>query len=132
MKRRWTWLFTSALLTMVGAMWLGQRHGIGLHIGLETIGMTMAMLVAFVALVRNSPSKWFAGGALLCSVPALFTVIVVFDEARLGELIEGLGFPFVLIVGGILSTVIAGCWILFRAIPLPPVDDPIARAKIVD
>ena len=132
MKRRWTWLFASALLSMVGAMWLGQRVGGGLYIGRETIGMMIAMGLAFIALVRNSPSKWFAGGALLCSIPALFTVIAVFDEAGFGELIAGLGVPFMLIVASVLSTVIAGCWILFGAVPPPPVDDPIARAKIVE
>lgn len=130
MKRRWGWLFATALLTMVGAMWMGQRTGTGLYIGSETIGMIIATAIAFVAFVRASRSKLFAVGVLLCSMPALFAILYILGE--LGEVFASRGAAGLLTIASAVATPIVAVSILVRPLPPPPADDPIARAKIVD
>jgi hypothetical protein len=127
-RGRWTLLFYMAVATLVGVAWLARRFDSSLAswINIQMLGMIAASGIAFVAMIRNIRERWPAAVALICAAP----MAEMLSRALLDVpwLIQYLGLPGVLMIGGSVATIGVALFILIAKVPPKP-SDPIPRAK---
>jgi uncharacterized protein (DUF983 family) len=89
--------------------------------------MLVGSIVAFVAMITASRSRWFAWGVLVCWSPMAIDLLDVVNH--LPAFAREEDAPAVLfLIGGLLTPVVA-LWIALAPMPAPPTE-PIARAEL--
>lgn len=109
---------------------MSLRFGMSMSswIHLQLIGMVVAAAVALWAMVTAQTRKWPAAVVMVFAAPMGQLVGPAF--AHLLELVVYFGLPGILMVFGTAVTMISAVVIMIRP-PVPPPDDPVARAKVV-
>ena|SRR5450432_3839411 len=129
MRARWRLLFWISLTSLIGVAWLAERFGASLWqwMSMQLAGTLIGTAAAFVAMVINSRSRWFAWVALVCWLPMAYDLGGVFGH--IVDFAHNEDVPAVLFVVGGLLTPIVALWIGLT--PVPAVrEEPIARARI--
>jgi hypothetical protein len=131
-KRRWSILFWCALASLIGMSWLANSLGISLgsFMGVSLIGMVLATVMAFGAMVRNISDKWPAAIVLVCAGPMILDAFRMIGQ--LSAIVRFFGPSFAVVMAGALAT--GGTSILILALPLPapPPQPRVAPARVVD
>jgi hypothetical protein len=110
-RARWRLLFGAALMGLVGVSWVAQRYG-ARHLGLATlpvIGMLVAVVVAFAAMVASARSRGLAWVVLACWVPAGADVVRALGW--IGAFLAADGVAAVVLIVGAVATLGTGLWI---------------------
>lgn len=110
-RARWRLLFWAALIALVGVSWVAQRYG-GHHLGLATppvIGMLVAVVVAFLAMVTDARGRGPAWVVLACWLPAGADLVRALGW--IGAFLAADGAAAVMMVVGSLATLGVGLWI---------------------
>ena len=117
MRARWRLLFWAALTALVGVSWVAQRYG-AQRLGLATpavIGMLVALVVAFVAMVTSARGRGPAWVVLACWLPAGADLVRALGW--LGAFFAADGVAAVVLLVGCAATLGVGLWI---ALTPPP------------
>src|SRR5262245_5273367 len=117
MRSRWRLLFWISLLALVGLSWTAQRLGISM-LGIWTVpflGMVLAAVIAFVAMIRVAPDAWPAAAVLAAAAPMGFDLYHAL--AHLGSFIDEVGFPAAVFIGGAFATIAMAVFILVTPNP---------------
>src|SRR6185295_11684081 len=71
MHTRWRLLFFSALSALIGVAWLAEAFHMSMlrWLNVQLLGMILAAIVSFAALVTNTRRRWPAAVALICAGP---------------------------------------------------------------
>ena len=130
MRARWRLLFWIALGALVGLSWVAQRMGAPMlgMVNVPFLGMVVAAIVAFSAMITGVREKWPAAVVLACWIPMALDIVRALRV--LEYFFHDVGLPAVLFIGGGAATCAVATWILVTPIPAPPPDDPIARAEL--
>lgn len=132
-RERWRQLLVGALVALGGQMWLRLRFGGGddtwelTRIG----GVVLGAAFAFGAMQRELRAKWPAAAALVCIAPISRDAVSIVVDIRYFVRTPSVGLPILIVVGGAAYGVLSAVRILI-AKPLPPVEPPIAPARVVD
>jgi hypothetical protein len=130
MRARWRFLFWISLAALIGVAWIAQRWGAPLSrlmLHMQPAGMLIGSIVAFVAMITASRSRWFAWGVLVCWSPMAVDLLNLLGH--MPEFAREEDVPAVLfLIGGLLTPIIA-LWIALAPLPALPAE-PIARAEL--
>lgn len=130
MRARWRLLFWIVLGSLIGLSWVAQRMGapmMGL-VNVPFIGMVVAAIVAFGAMVTNTSDRWPAGVVIACWIPMALDMLRA--AIVLPYFVHDVGAPAALFLGGAAATFAQALYILLAPPPKPPPEDPIARAEL--
>jgi hypothetical protein len=130
MRARWRLLFWIVLGSLIGLSWVAQRMGAPMWglVNVPFIGMVVAAVVAFFAMVTTAEDRWPAAVVLACWIPTALDLLRA--TIILPYFIREVGAPAALFLGGSVATFVQALYILFARPPEPPREDPIARAEL--
>lgn len=124
-------LFWSSLATLIGVAWLTKKLGLGYSfwVNVGFVGMILATICAFYAMIREERAKWPAAAVLILAAPLGIDMIKALPH--LFDLIRFIGASGALMILGTIATLASAIAILVMQ-PPPIPHDPVARARVVD
>ena len=130
MRARWRLLFWISLGSLIGLSWVAQRMGAPMmgFMNVPFIGMVIAAIVAFGAMVTSVKDKWPAAVVIACGLPMALDMLRAWFG--LPYFVREVGAPAALFLGGAAATFAQALFILLAQPPKPPPEDPIARAEL--
>ena len=115
-------MFGCALGALIGFAWLAQRFDSSWSrwLNVQLAGMIIACGIAFLAAATQTRQRWPAAIALGCALPMAWAVLA--RGISVHDLVEYLGAPGALMIGGSAATVAAALYVLCAPPPAIPVD----------
>lgn len=131
MKGRYAVIVWSALVSLIGMSWLATRAGTSTFdlVGITMIGEVVALVVAFLAMIRGLRTKMSAFVVLLCTAPLLYQAVLIIE--MWGALYPYYGLPLLLMVVGGVLTFAASLFVLIAPVPPLPAPPVVAPARVV-
>jgi uncharacterized membrane protein len=122
MRTRWRILFGCALVALIGFAWLAQRFGSSWSSWLngQLAGLIVTCVIGFLGAATQTRKRWPAAVALVCAAPMAWAVLV--PGISLNDLLEYLGAPGALMIGGSAATIAVALYVLVATPPPIPVE----------